>query len=736
MYFIFILFAFLICCICIDANNQDTFTIIEENDEMQSNIRNNDQQCHLDGNCMNSTESNDIVMTTFAFTDLDKFVFFRFFHGIESQLLGYLNFNPHILSHSIIVPSVDAKDREDMLTRFYQIWENVDNHPLRWYEMDREKRTIYIQFIKDFQEFLIKYPLDTTFRYLLGMLYYRLGYFDESKQQMQILLVIFDRNSMKKCKYPNNEVSEDGTVTSFRNYECIGYTEFRRAFAAYFKNMQYMVYQDDTFTFQEKLEKLNEIFSIAHEDVIQNGIRSDDFINYKPAYHARGCCILPVVSRGLLRHTFQQFEHICEILGGKDTCVLEVNVTYPFQLSDYDKSLLKYDEEYHSRNKPKEPITINFYEASQSIREALVALELTNERFIEDGIEGYSDQIDAQAMTLGMRLGNTSVSRSVNDILYSLTNITNIYGKYLFREYYISNYSQMLPYSKENELVVINETALELVKAKDFVLSEESPILILDDIFTTQALEALRHVTLDNTIYHSPNEAGYICSYLESGFSLPIIAQTIVEMQQALPNLFCNYLIELGWAYKYDDGSELTSHSVDGIRVHGDLTAVNVNCWIVDEEEIEDSSGTSGGMTIWTSKTHSYFDEDSLNSYYIYAQREYNETSKKFSVSAIESKDGSKDAHLKMLEWLNKTEVDTTKVEIPYRSNRCVIFDSSLLHKTNPINFGLGYQRRRINLTFLFGAFRETCADAKKNTDDLKDIKSKVESFRIFEGLY
>ena len=43
-------------------------------------------------------------------------------------------------------------------------------------------------------------------------------------------------------------------------------------------------------------------------------------------------------------------------------------------------------------------------------------------------------------------------------------------------------------------------------------------------------------------------------------------------------------------------------------------------------------------------------------------------------------------------------------VHVPYRSNRCVVFSSRLLHATQPIRFGEGYRRRRVNLTFLFGA--------------------------------
>lgn len=42
-------------------------------------------------------------------------------------------------------------------------------------------------------------------------------------------------------------------------------------------------------------------------------------------------------------------------------------------------------------------------------------------------------------------------------------------------------------------------------------------------------------------------------------------------------------------------------------------------------------------------------------------------------------------------------------VNIPYRQNRAVLFNSDLLHETAPFRFKKGYTNRRINLTMLFG---------------------------------
>ena len=49
-------------------------------------------------------------------------------------------------------------------------------------------------------------------------------------------------------------------------------------------------------------------------------------------------------------------------------------------------------------------------------------------------------------------------------------------------------------------------------------------------------------------------------------------------------------------------------------------------------------------------------------------------------------------------------------VTVPYRTNRATIFDSSLYHETSPqLHFPAGYDRRRINLTLLFGEPGQKC---------------------------
>ena len=60
-------------------------------------------------------------------------------------------------------------------------------------------------------------------------------------------------------------------------------------------------------------------------------------------------------------------------------------------------------------------------------------------------------------------------------------------------------------------------------------------------------------------------------------------------------------------------------------------------------------------------------------------------------------------AHLDQLE----RDSGIKPLRVPYKRNRAVIFDSSLLHETDRFRFKRGYRHRRINLTLLFGLPRQ-----------------------------
>ena len=118
-----------------------------------------------------------------------------------------------------------------------------------------------------------------------------------------------------------------------------------------------------------------------------------------------------------------------------------------------------------------------------------------------------------------------------------------------------------------------------------------------------------------------------------------------------------------------------------------DHAVVNLNLWITDDDALmdpkEDGKATTGGLIVYTATAPEEWSFEDYNNY---------------------------DSGSKIMKYLN--EVKSEKVEIPYKQNRAVIFNSKLFHETMPATFKPGYKNRRINVTLLFGVqhnARRTC---------------------------
>ena len=118
------------------------------------------------------------------------------------------------------------------------------------------------------------------------------------------------------------------------------------------------------------------------------------------------------------------------------------------------------------------------------------------------------------------------------------------------------------------------------------------------------------------------------------------------------------------WAFKYD--SEL-----NGIGVHADFAAVNVNSWITPDEANLDKE--HGGLLIRNKPAPLDWKFEKYN-----------------NVETGEIRTFLLDAH-------------APSVTVPYRANRAVIFNFDPFHETDRIAFREGYQNRRIHITLLYG---------------------------------
>ncbi len=188
-------------------------------------------------------------------------------------------------------------------------------------------------------------------------------------------------------------------------------------------------------------------------------------------------------------------------------------------------------------------------------------------------------------------------------------------------------------------------------------------IVVVDDLLTQEALEALRRFCQGSTIWQKSYDAGYLGTTPETGFACPLLAQIAEEFPRALPEVFRAHPLKYLWAFKYDS-------RLSGINIHADFAAVNVNFWITPDEANLDSE--SGGLVVWDKAAPLDWDFEKYNT--------------------------DEGAIRRFL-----TEAGAKPVTIPYRANRAVIFDSDLFHETDRLSFQEGYQNRRINVTLLYG---------------------------------
>jgi tetratricopeptide (TPR) repeat protein len=185
-----------------------------------------------------------------------------------------------------------------------------------------------------------------------------------------------------------------------------------------------------------------------------------------------------------------------------------------------------------------------------------------------------------------------------------------------------------------------------------------------DGLLTAEAVVALRDFCLQSTVWFQCRYGdGYLGAFMDDGFCCPLLLQIADELRHALPGIFRAHTLRRIWAFKYDS-------RLGGIPIHADFAAVNVNFWVTPDEANQDQDG--GGLIVWNKRMPQdwelwrYKDD-------IPAIRDFLATSRAKSL------------------------------DVPYRQNRAVMFNSDLFHETGRLNFREGYENRRINVTMLFG---------------------------------
>lgn len=203
--------------------------------------------------------------------------------------------------------------------------------------------------------------------------------------------------------------------------------------------------------------------------------------------------------------------------------------------------------------------------------------------------------------------------------------------------------------------------------AVETAYTADAPGLVwIDDLLVPGALAALRRFCLGSTVFHHVKHGGYVGAYLPE-VACGLLAQIADELPRRMPQVFGRHRLRQMWIYKYDSRME-------GIGLHADAAAVNVNFWLTPDEANLAPSDAAGGGGLIVHRCEAPLD---------WSFRRFNED--EAAIAEHLARHGGE------------------PVVVPYRCNRAVIFDSDLFHATDRFTFRDRYEDRRLNVTMLFG---------------------------------
>jgi len=189
-------------------------------------------------------------------------------------------------------------------------------------------------------------------------------------------------------------------------------------------------------------------------------------------------------------------------------------------------------------------------------------------------------------------------------------------------------------------------------------------VVVIDGFLSAQALANLRQFAEEATVWKVAYKNGYHGALLSTGFCPRVLLAIADDLRRAMPDVVGPHPLCQAWGFKYDQ-------RMQGIALHADFARVNVNFWITPDSACDDHE--VGGMVIYDVRAPSNWTFQDYNSA---------DTGK---ISAFLQTNGAK------------------ATRVPYRENRCVLFDSSLFHTTDTLRFEPGYTNRRVNVTLLYG---------------------------------
>ncbi|MBF2053777.1 MAG: hypothetical protein IGS03_09985 [Candidatus Sericytochromatia bacterium] len=198
--------------------------------------------------------------------------------------------------------------------------------------------------------------------------------------------------------------------------------------------------------------------------------------------------------------------------------------------------------------------------------------------------------------------------------------------------------------------------------------------VVLDDLLSAGALQQIRHFALFNNglwrnYAHGEN---YICAYPQDGLIQPFIFRLAQALRSALPGIFKQHRLKKFWMYRY------SSQRHQGVQLHADAGAVNVNLWLAPDQA--NKNAASGGLRLFDVEAPLFENDADFHA--------FNHHPAQIQRYLIENK--------------------ARAIDIPYRQNRLLIFNANLFHESLPYDFEADFASQRMNLTLMFGQRGQT----------------------------
>ena len=200
-------------------------------------------------------------------------------------------------------------------------------------------------------------------------------------------------------------------------------------------------------------------------------------------------------------------------------------------------------------------------------------------------------------------------------------------------------------------------------------LDKGTGVVVIDNLLSEEALARLLRFSQELTVWSGIRYAfGRLGAFFNDGFNCPLLLQIAEELQAALPNV-----ISARYPLRQIRGFKNSGHLPPDSNLHADFASVNVNFWLTPEAANADPA--TGGMVV--------YDVDVLLGWDFHTYNGRGDIIKSFLA-----------------------ENRARSLYIPYRQNRCVLFNSDLFHGTHEVRFKPGFENHRINVTLLYG-YRE-----------------------------